>query len=448
MDACIERIVLPTDPAEMRGIARAFDDYLTCWPNNQKMQFRRRVFTFMALGGSDKLASNIGLLALKRCYFSQWEEGGNLTHQNIDIAAPDFSPTESTYELIDGESYTVETRLPSKDDGASHTVVLRNATIVHAVGNADNGQIMHADIVLNNGLGSTSAPPHIANKYISTVYIDKPNQRIFADLEKINNIEHSDIDSAVHLDNWALNNYGHWLLDDLPRLMALKVSGAFSENRLFSPYLASFQLRTLDILGLSDRLIPVKRQEHRADYIHAHHFKTLIIPSLPPLATRLGLIRDAFLPLAPAADPRYERIFISRRKLSSVRIGNEAEVADFLTARGFTVITPESHDILEQVMMYSSARVVVCATGSAYINLAFAHPGTLYLELTGRRIFETIRTTFPHYDMFHQIGVRHAVMVFDNISQNEAVLAHFPINSGFIVDVQRLGRALDKLIQV
>ncbi|QNH78079.1 glycosyltransferase family 61 protein [Pseudomonas protegens] len=84
-------------------------------------------------------------------------------------------------------------------------------------------------------------------------------------------------------------------------------------------------------------------------------------------------IRSALnLPEKPSAD---RKIFI-RRNSGYRNIVNAQEIEVTLVALGFEVVEPEKLSFSEQVELFSSASIVVGATGAAFANLVFCNPGT------------------------------------------------------------------------
>jgi hypothetical protein len=81
-------------------------------------------------------------------------------------------------------------------------------------------------------------------------------------------------------------------------------------------------------------------------------------------------------PVAHAPD----RIYVSRSRARSRRVGNEIELQTALNRLGFATVYPEELTVCEQVQMFKSARVVVGPTGAAFTNVAYAAPGAILVE--------------------------------------------------------------------
>lgn len=192
----------------------------------------------------------------------------------------------------------------------------------------------------------------------------------------------------------SANVYFHWIIDILPRLDILRRSG-FSEEDIDGFYVNSinkpFQQETLELLGIPlDRVIESDRFPH----IQASQ---LVVPSF---ASDLGwatpqtieFLRSQFLPLLSKShstsslfssliSSSLERIYISRRSARYRRVINEPELIEMLEKQKFTPIFLEDYPFLEQVRLFSEARVVIAPHGAGLTNLVFCQPTTTVIEL-------------------------------------------------------------------
>lgn len=175
-------------------------------------------------------------------------------------------------------------------------------------------------------------------------------------------------------------NYYHWVIDTLPRLLALRACAGLWEGRrlLACADLAGYMRESLDLLGVpADALLPVAGPtwlrsvcvvSNLSSYGHVH-----------PVA--LAALRNAFLPLAGVGeedrDEREEgrRILVLRGDAARRRLRNEAEVAAWAAARGFAAVSLAGMGFLEQVRLFRRARIVMGAHGAGLTNLVWAAPG-------------------------------------------------------------------------
>jgi Glycosyltransferase 61 len=71
---------------------------------------------------------------------------------------------------------------------------------------------------------------------------------------------------------------------------------------------------------------------------------------------------------------------ISGRGASRIMV-NESELIARLESMGFETIEPENLSVRDQVMIFSSASIVVGPSGSGLFNIMFCHPGTKVIDI-------------------------------------------------------------------
>ncbi|MEG5041801.1 MULTISPECIES: FkbM family methyltransferase [unclassified Microcoleus] len=178
--------------------------------------------------------------------------------------------------------------------------------------------------------------------------------------------------------------YYHWMLDLLPRIGLLQLSGYGLEaidKFLISGYNKQFQKETLAVLGIGEnQLVETNKYPH----VQANK---LVVPSYPgticlPTQWSCDFLNSKFLPLAEQSKSAFgDRIYISRSAANSRKIINEDEVLKVLNELGFTKVFAESLSLAEQVAMMAEAKVVILMHGSAVSNLVFCQPGTKVIEI-------------------------------------------------------------------
>jgi len=89
----------------------------------------------------------------------------------------------------------------------------------------------------------------------------------------------------------------------------------------------------------------------------------------------VALTRNAFRALYQTAPPT-RRIFMPRAATLARRVSNAPQVEALMRQHGFEVIQPHHYSFAEQVEIFSSAKVVIGASGAAFSNLVFMQPGT------------------------------------------------------------------------
>ena len=176
-------------------------------------------------------------------------------------------------------------------------------------------------------------------------------------------------------------NYGHFVLDALPSLLALEEAGLTADLPPIAPPLKPWQRELVALLlgrkgGVREIAAPAVRLEQAAYATSMDHF--LHAPNA--LLTR---VRERLVARAGPSPLRAERVYLSRRSHAHpMRILlNELELERALAARGFAIVRAERLRPAEQVALTRQARVVVGATGAGMANALFAEPGALVVDI-------------------------------------------------------------------
>jgi capsular polysaccharide biosynthesis protein len=121
-------------------------------------------------------------------------------------------------------------------------------------------------------------------------------------------------------------------------------------------------------------------------------------------------VREAFRPLMKTTPPT-RRIFLPRAATQVRRISNAPEVEELMRKNGFEIIHPHHYSFAEQVEIFSSAQVVIGASGAAFSNMVFMQPGTQavifspkQLEVFNYYIFQQ-QADVPQVELAHLLAV-------------------------------------------
>ena len=209
------------------------------------------------------------------------------------------------------------------------------------------------------------------------------------------------IDGSVALLNARLShNYYHWLIDILPRLMALRYAGVAADYYLVD-CLSPFQQRVLADLGIAPRQLI---QPHCRLLLQAER---LLVPSMPTPAC-LRAFGTTILAGLGSEEPvaRERRIFISRRQTGTRTLANEAELEALLERHGFETHSMEQYPLGKQARLIHESQTIVATHGAGLANLAFAKPGTQVVEIVPEGRFNA--TCYPK--LSRVFGLRHQLI--------------------------------------
>ena len=76
------------------------------------------------------------------------------------------------------------------------------------------------------------------------------------------------------------------------------------------------------------------------------------------------------------------KIYIRREDANYRKILNEADLISKLRKQGFEIINPQHFDILEQMKIFSNAKMIVTPHGSNMSNIIFCKKGTKIIEIS------------------------------------------------------------------
>jgi capsular polysaccharide biosynthesis protein len=176
-------------------------------------------------------------------------------------------------------------------------------------------------------------------------------------------------------------NYGHFLLDCLPSLAVLQLTGLLNEMPPVAPPLTTWQREGVELLlgaeGAS-RLVevsaPLVSVGDIAFATPMDHF--LHAPNKP-----LDWVREQMLARIDPAPTGVSRLYISRRGDPKRLMINEAELEAALEARGFKVVRPETLSVARQIALFRDADIIVAPTGAALANILFCKPTAKIFEI-------------------------------------------------------------------
>ena len=193
-------------------------------------------------------------------------------------------------------------------------------------------------------------------------------------------------------------NYGHWLVEGLPRAAApkdLNLDGCQFIISASSDPMRRVMLDLLAELGIhSDRVVvcgwePLKFNEliypvptTAAPWVTGPHSARVLEAVRDRVLARRGQLWHA------------PRLFIWRPETSRRRLRNQADVRDLLEARGYATAMPAVMSFEEQVLTFSAATHIVSTLGAECTNLCFAQTNVHLLGLAP----ETMHDDF-YWDM-------------------------------------------------
>lgn len=175
--------------------------------------------------------------------------------------------------------------------------------------------------------------------------------------------------------------YGHWLLDQIPRLFLMSTWKLLENSSFITAHLPEFCDLFLSLFGIN-RSHFVFTEEHIPIYI-----EKLQIPTFPHAGARMPhkFLRRAWqtanqefvrtLPEANYTIADQQKIFVSRRNwpytARKLPINND-ELEKLVSSRGYKIFSPETMPIDQQIKIFASAKIIVGLDGSGLHNIMFS----------------------------------------------------------------------------
>jgi capsular polysaccharide biosynthesis protein len=189
---------------------------------------------------------------------------------------------------------------------------------------------------------------------------------------------------CYYLDILFSANYGHWLADEIPRLVsALPFLPPTTQFIVIDP-IQQYKSESLAALGVTaGRIVPVKGYyQIRCERLWYATPANDMIWNLKVLSQVKNTLLRAY---GGTSGPTPEKIFISRSSAASKRLINEDQLLPLIEEFGLSVVRAEKLSLAQQVRTFSKAKVVLAAHGSGMTNMLFSPPPALLLELQDSR---------------------------------------------------------------
>jgi capsular polysaccharide biosynthesis protein len=182
----------------------------------------------------------------------------------------------------------------------------------------------------------------------------------------------------VH-DAWS-GSYYHWMVDALPRLLAIREQVPGAVLLLPEYYQQDYQHKTIAALGVEEIAQLHPHTRYVVPQLVAPSRLARVASYNPGAMRELRQVLLAKFPLLPQADLG-DRIYISRAQAPRRKVLNEAAVTTCLRELGFAVVQLEDYGFAEQVSIMARARYLISIHGAGLTNMLFMPPGSKVLEL-------------------------------------------------------------------
>ncbi len=172
-------------------------------------------------------------------------------------------------------------------------------------------------------------------------------------------------------------NYGHFVIDALPSILALEQAGLLHDAPLLAPRLKDWQR---DLIALAAPGVTPQEIDAPAVRLGRAVFATSMDHFLHNPNGLLATLAERIVANAPQGTGA-RRIYLSRRGQSMRVMVDEAAFERALRARGFKIVRPETLSARAQVAMMRDAEIIVGASGAALANAVFLSRGARVIEI-------------------------------------------------------------------
>ena len=180
--------------------------------------------------------------------------------------------------------------------------------------------------------------------------------------------------------NWPFNYY-HWLLEILPKLSLLERFDQLEHIPLIlHKELNAFQKESLQLAGVfPQKMVCLEQGYYQVDKLYFPSYLSGINNISPHT---ISWLRTRFLNKDFSREsPPESYLYITRSDASIRRVINEDEIIEFLKNIGFEIISLAKMPFVEQIKIFSRAKVVIAPHGAGLTNIVFAPPNTTIIEM-------------------------------------------------------------------
>jgi hypothetical protein len=241
-------------------------------------------------------------------------------------------------------------------------------------------------------------------------------------------------------------NYGHWLVDDLPRLKAALMLTRRSKRPLrivlpsYGTDIDNVRIESVRLL-LGEAVHIDLIDPASAQYFPRVYYTTPVTDhplSKSPIAMEFAARQSVSALLNGASverDGRAERIFVGRRNSYGRNLLNMDALRQRLGEMSFRYVDGEALSFADQVEIFSQATVVVGLMGAAMTNTLFCRPTTPVIHLAPRGWIEPF-----YFDLAQVRGHRYHALFGATDDTGRP-----PHARDFAIDIERITRFIEAL---
>jgi capsular polysaccharide biosynthesis protein len=141
---------------------------------------------------------------------------------------------------------------------------------------------------------------------------------------------------------------------------------------------------------------------------HTYHFTHSIVPSMisPGISPYKIRLYEKHVRSKIFFNPT-RKLYISRSRAKIRKLSNESQVIELLKKHEFEVIYLENMSLMEQIKLFSSAKVVLSVHGAGLANILFCDKRVNVIELFPKDTYETLS---HYYRLANYLGMNYFML--------------------------------------
>jgi len=279
----------------------------------------------------------------------------------------------------------------------------------------------------------------------------RPNDRVAvgllsrAEIRTADRVRFSDTAwSNIFIGSAGSSNYGHWLVDDLPRLMAvtdlMRIAKRPVRVLIHSYGEAINRVRIQSIREFLGAAVHIDLLDPAIPYFFYELYYATPVTYHPvqksPVAIDFAareILSRVMADTSPSGGPSL--VFVDRPAQHGRTLSNHEEIRQLVERSGFMVVNPASMSFREQVQLFAGAQVVIGQMGAAMTNTLFCRPSTTLIYLAPSGWIE------PFYWDLSVVRGQYYRVLYGDVTDTTVP----PHLSNFTIDSEALQRAIHAL---
>jgi capsular polysaccharide biosynthesis protein len=210
-----------------------------------------------------------------------------------------------------------------------------------------------------------------------------------------------EVDEAAPIFQPGADNFWHWTMENLPKLLALEDMGY--DGKYILPYNAPVIARSLEMFGIPpERLLPAGVSYRVERLILPPRISGFTLVDNGPL---VAFLRQSILDVT-GTEQGNRRVYI--RRIGQRKLANEPAILPVLRDFGFETVTPEELDHKEQFRIMTAVDCSVMVHGANSTLALFQKPRSIWVEMFNNRY-----VTYSNLHTVRAMKLRYHALVED-----------------------------------